>query len=200
LGKQAAVFHGQGGEPDTAKGELLQYFRSVAAALRPVLRESQAPLILAMVGYEAPILRGVCAYPHLADEMLAGNFDHATEKELHAKTLPIAKRVFAQNREDAAARYRELAHTKRTSDRLDVVLPAALEGRVETLFVDCRAMDLGTFNPATGRISYGGRPGVETEDLLDRAAVEGLLHQADVFAVPRSEMPCNSPVAAIFRY
>jgi hypothetical protein len=200
LGKQAAVFHGQGGERETAKDEIVQFFRAVDAALRPVLRESQAPLILAMVEYEAPLFRDVCAYPHLAEEIVAGNFDYDSEHDLHGQALPIAERVFGRQREEAGARYCELAQTKRASDRLDAILPAAIEGRVETLFLDYHAVELGAFDPATRFISYGCRPGGGCGDLLDRVAVESLLRHGHVYAVDRAEMPCKGPVAAIFRY
>jgi hypothetical protein len=200
LGKQAAVFHGQGGQTDTAKEELALYFRRIAAALRPVLQESDCPLVLAMVDYASPIFREVFPYRHLAQETLSGNFDHATEQEIHALAQPIAGRIFDRARETAAARYRELANTPRASDRLEAILPAALDGRVETLFVDCRATELGVYHPATRFISYGGRDGAEMEDLLDRVAVESLLHHSLVYAVPRERMPCNATVAAIFRY
>jgi hypothetical protein len=200
LGKQGAVFHGQGGQTDTAKEELALYFRRIAAALRPVLQESVRPLVLAMVDYEAPIFRAACPYRQLAQETLSGNFDHATEQEIHALAQPIAGRIFDRAREKAAARYRELARTSRASDRLEAILPAALEGRVETLFVDCRATELGVYHPATRFISYGDRDGAEMEDLLDRVAVESLLHHSLVYAVPRERMPCNATAAAIFRY
>jgi hypothetical protein len=200
LRKQGAVFHGQGGQPDTAKGELAQYFRQIDAALRPMLQESNCPLLLACVDYEAPIFRDVCTYRHVAEETLAGNFDHAAEHEIHAQALPIAQRIFSRKRDEAVARYRELANTERTSNRIEAILPAVHQGRVETLFVDYGAADLGVYNPATEFISYGGKNGVEAEDLLDRAAVEGLLHHGDVYAVPRLGMPCDSSVAAIFRY
>jgi hypothetical protein len=200
FGKQAGVFHGQGGARDTAKDELVQYFRGIDAALRPVLRGSKAPLVLAMVDYEASLFREVCEYPHLAAETLSGNFDYAADHELHEQARPIAQRLFGRDREEAAARYRELADTSRASDRLEVILPAAHEGRVETLFVDPRAVALGTFDPAARLIRNGRSVGMEAEDLLDRAAVESLLRHAEVYAVGQKEMPCSSPIAAIFRY
>jgi hypothetical protein len=199
-GKQGAVFHGQGGVSETAKEELVQYFREIDAVLRPMLQVSNRPLILAAVESAIPLFREVCGYKPLADESLVGNFDYAAEHEIHAQALPIAQRIFTRDRTNAAARYQELANTERASDRLDVILPAALEGRVETLFVDVRASDPGVYHPATGFISYGGKNGLEMEDLLDRVAVESLVRRGDVYAVPREQMPCNSEVAAIFRY
>ena len=200
MGKQAAVFHGQGGQPDTAKEELLQYFQRISAALRPVLRDSRNPLILACVEYEAPIFREACDYPHIADELLTGNFDYAADHEIYAQALPIARQIFDRTRERAAARYRELADTNRAANRLDAVLPAAHHGRVETLFVDRRAVELGAYDPAKQIISYGGVAGAPVEDLLDRAAVESLLRGAAVYAVPREQMPDDNDIAAVFRY
>jgi hypothetical protein len=202
LGKQAAVFHGHGGRRESSKADIAQYFRQIDEALRPMLQASQCPLILAGVAFESSIFRKNCKYENIAAESLVGNFDYLSDHEVHAQAVPLAQRIFGQKRSAAAARYRELANTPRASERLDAILPAACRGEVETLFVDCRAVELGRYNPTTEFISYGvgGKTDVEVEDLIDRTAAECLLRRADVFAVPRPAMPCNSPVAAIYRY
>jgi hypothetical protein len=57
LGKQAGIFHGQGGVKDTVKSDLTEFFQAIARALDPVLRKETAPLLLAGVDYLLPIGR-----------------------------------------------------------------------------------------------------------------------------------------------
>jgi hypothetical protein len=52
LGKEAGVFHGQGGHRDALKDEIVEYFRVIDEALRPVFRDQPWPLILAGVKYD----------------------------------------------------------------------------------------------------------------------------------------------------
>src|SRR5690606_18449623 len=61
-GKQAserfALFHGQGGDYDGwRKVDLLRYFHLVDDALRPLLADQHAPLVVAAVEYLRPIWR-----------------------------------------------------------------------------------------------------------------------------------------------
>ena len=57
LGKEAAVFHGQGGHRDTIKDEVVEYCRLINESLQPLLRQTSWPLILAGVDYELAMYR-----------------------------------------------------------------------------------------------------------------------------------------------
>ena len=101
LGKEAGVFHGQGGHRDTLKDELVVYFRMIDDSLRPVLREKPWPLILAGVDYELAIFRKVSDYADIVDEMLYGSFDYVEDHALYEQALPIARRYYDSERRHA---------------------------------------------------------------------------------------------------
>jgi ribose 5-phosphate isomerase len=195
------VEHGLGGEREPAKDELAQYFRAVDAALREPLREQRVPLILAGVQYLLPIYREVSSYGHLADEELLGNPDHLSEHDLHARAWPLIRARQENARLEAVDKYWKLAGTGKTLDALHRIVPAAQQGRIESLFVDRTAHRWGTFDAATGSVTVRSSPTSERgdDDLLDYAAAETLLHRGSVYAVAADAVPVP-PAAAILRY
>jgi hypothetical protein len=200
LGKQGAVFHGQGGERELAKDDLARYFRIIDSALHNVLRSRKTPLILAAVQYLLPIYRDVTAYPYIAREELAGNPDHLSDQELHAQAWPFVKAWTEAGRADAAAKYRQLAGTGKTADDLKQILTAACQGQVECLFVDRHAHQWGSFNAQTNALQLNGEPDRSgLDDLLDLAAAQTLTHSGTVYSVECSECP-SPPICAVLRY
>ncbi len=199
-GKQTGVFHGQGGERDTSKDDLAQYFRMIDASLHATLREERAPLLLAGVDFLLPIYREVCTYSHLSDKVLSGNCDHVSPKELHDRTWPLMQPHFDKAREDAAAKYRHLMGTGTTAGDVEHVVSAAYQGRVESLFVDYHAHQWGTYDPATYKVEVHAEAQPGDDDLLDFAAVQTLLHRGAVYAVDREQTPDGAPLAAVLRF
>jgi hypothetical protein len=200
LGKQAAVFHGQGGQSDTRKDDLATFFRLVDAALQPVLREETTPLLLAGVEYLLPIYREVGSYAYVAQPELAGNCDYLTAHQIHQRAWPLMEPLFQRVREEAAAKYFRLAGTGKTSDDVQQIVPASHEGRIETLFVDLHSLQWGSFHPESNTIELHEQPQNGDDDLLDLAAVQTLLHRGTVYSVERDQVPSGRLAAAVFRY
>lgn len=200
LGKQAAVFHGQGGQADSQKDDLTQFFRLVDASLQPVLRDETAPMMLAGVDYLLPIYRQVCKYPHLAEPALEGNCDHLTPHQIHQQTWPLMERLFRRERDEAAAKFNQFAGTGKATGNIREIVPAACQGKVESLFVDLHALQWGRFDPQTTTLDLHDTPESGDDDMLDLAAVQTLLHRGAVYPVQRAGMPSNEPAAAVFRY
>jgi len=199
LGKQAAVFHGHGGEREVAKDDLARYFRMIDAALHRELRDQHAPLVLAGVQYLLPIYREVSSYAHIAADELPGNPDHLNEQELHRRAWPLVEANVGNARQEATAKYRQLAGTGKTANDVRQIVPAAHQGQVETLFVDRSSHEWGLYDPATGEVQLRSPRQPEDDDLLDYAAVQTLLHRGSVYAVAPDQSP-SPPIAAVFRY
>jgi len=199
-GKSSSVVHSLGGEREPAKDELAQYFRAIDASLRETLRDQRAPLILAGVQYLLPIYREVASYAAIAKDEVPGNPDHLSEHELHSRTWPLIASRAADARQEAAAKYRKLAGTGKTSDDLRKIVPAAHQGQVESLFVDRTAHRWGVFDPATGEVTErASAPQRGDDELLDLAAVQTLMHRGAVYAVAADQIP-SPPAVAVFRY
>jgi hypothetical protein len=200
LGKQAAVFHGQGGKPDTRKEDLSQFFRLVSASLEPVFREQPLPLLLAGVGYLLPIYRSVSSYEPIAHCELAGNCDYLSDHEIHQRAWPVMEPLLQETQADAAARYTRLAGSARTLDDLRQIVPAAYAGRVETLFVDTQAIHWGRYDPQTSAVELHDKPQPGDDDMLDLAAVQTILCRGTVYPIECQQVPTKTPAKAVLRY
>jgi hypothetical protein len=194
------VYHGQGAGKAEVKDQILRYFSRVDRAVHGVLRGEQTPLVLVGLEYLFPIYRQANTYPHLLEEHLNANADELGVDELHEKTWDLVATHFRASQEQAARRYSELAGTGRASDRLEEIVPAALDRRVEALFVPRKVHAWGSFDRRKRKIAVDGKPGPEKEDLLDLSAVNTLDAAGTIFAVDKSQLPGNGPSAAIFRY
>jgi hypothetical protein len=183
--RNAAIFYGTGAERADDSTKLLDYLREVDNGLRGFLKPDQAPLVLAGVNYLHSLYREVSSYSHIVETGISGNPEQMSLDELHAEAWQIVRPYFQQIRQAAKEHYRQLSgqDSHLVSDDLDTILPAALHGRIESLFVAVGAQQWGEFDPESARVIQHEdyRPG--DEDLLDRAAILTLLNNGTVFAV-----------------
>jgi hypothetical protein len=199
-GERGAIFYGTGTASVDNKGLITEYFRLVDRGLHEVLRNEQAPLVLAGVEYLLPLYKQVATYAHVLDAGVLGNPDGLRAQELHAQAWSVVEPLFRQHREDAAARYRRYAGTGRAASDLKEVLQASYNGRVETLFVAIGIQQWGTFDPDTQEVKIAREATPEHEDLLDYAALHTFLNSGTVYAVSPDNVPDDAPLAAIMRY
>jgi hypothetical protein len=69
---------------------------------------------------------------------------------------------------------------------------------VVKLIVSDSLEQAGAMNESTYEVTGNSNNG--EYDLLNKAAVETILHAGQVFVAPNKKMPNGSPLAAIFRY
>ena len=202
-GGRPAIFHGHGVDSaEEHKEHILRYFRQVNAGLHEILAGERAPLILAAVDYLRSIYAQANTYTHLLEAGIPGNPEGLSDKALHDRAWAIVEPVFAQERERAIERYRQLAgaESEKASNDLSHVVLAAYFGRVETLFVALGVQVWGVFDPDARKVQVHAEPMPGDEDLLDLAAVHTLLHGGIAYAVEPAQVPNGSVLAAVFRY
>lgn len=198
LGHWGAIFHGQGVGIDDAKDDLLRYFQKIDSGLHAILRDEQAPLMLAAVEYLVPLYRHANTYPHLLGEHLTGNPDQLSAAELHDRAWAMVRPQFQKGQQQALAEYQQVNGTPFTAIEPWVVVPAAVLGEVATLFVALDHQVWGHFNVETGEVQSHPQPEPGDEDLTNLAALFTLRHQGTVFALPAAAMPDGQTLAAIF--
>ena len=201
-GRRSPMFHGHGDAADDTKTNVLRYSQLVDRGLREVLRDERAPLIVAAVEFEQALYREANTYPHLLPTGVPGNPDGVSAEELARAAWPIVEPVFRAARAAAAERYRALESAGRSAGDLETVLPAAAQGRIDTLFAARGRHVWGTFSPDTLELHRGNGdgPAPGQSDLLDDAARLTLTTGGTVYVVDPAEMPVGSDIAAIFRY
>jgi hypothetical protein len=199
-GRRAAVYHGQGAGKAEVKDQILRYFRRVDKAVHGVLRTERAPLVLAGLEYLFPIYRQANTYPHLLETGIDTNADELNVEQLHEQAWNVVEPHFRKAQKEAAERFGELGATEKASDSLEEIVPAAVDGRVDALFVPNGVHVWGSFDRKTREVTTDGESRPENEDLLDLAAVRTLEADGTVYAVDREQLPGPGSCAAVFRY
>jgi hypothetical protein len=201
-GDGSVTFHGSGGGSVSAKNDLLRYFHLVDDGLTEFFQGDQVPLVLAGVEYLLPIYKEANTYPNLIDQVIKGNPDLLSADELHKSAWDIIGPLFQAAQEEAFAHYQQLAGqaSKRVADTLEKIVPAAYDGRVETLFVAAGVQQLGVFNRVTNEIELHDPIESGDESLLDLAAVQTYLKGGIVYAVEPEKVPGGTSAAAVLRY
>lgn len=195
------VHHGHAVE-DEERLRLRRFMQQVAKGVARLLTNEEGRLILAAVGYLHPIYRDVDKKANLMEKGIEGNPEHLNAETLHKKALEIAAPVFEMQREKEKERFNALAHSGQATDDLQTIVPAAVQGRVESLFVALNDHAWGQYDPAKNAINLLGSASDRNgeEDLLDFAAVHTLTNGGNVYAVDSVEVPGQKPIAAILRY
>lgn len=197
-GKQAAVFHGQGGQPETNKDDLLAYCREVDRAVSQRLGQSRQPLLLASVDYLASIYSQANSYSHLVDENLSGNPDYVERRQLHQRALQIVTPLLEEETARAAARFENNLGTSRAIVDVREVIRSACQGRVDELWYDPQAAVFGQYQAEQDEVDISDN--TEHDDLIDLALHETLKHRGSVHSLRECDLSTNTPVAALVRY
>jgi len=199
-GRRAAIFHGHGVGVDDTKDRILRYFRQINEGVQELLKDGQAPLVLAGVDYLFPIYEAANTYRHLISEGIPGNPEALSATDLHERAWSIVKPYFRKAQNEATSRYKTLAASGQASNDLKSILPASYQGRIEVLLVAVGVQRWGSFDPSTSVVQLHPAADPDSEDLLDLATLQTLVNGGTVFALEPGDVPGEALFAAIFRY
>lgn len=194
------TYHAQGAGKDDIKPEIRKFFSLLDEGLKKSLGHTKAPLVLAGVEYLLPIYRAASSYPQLLEEGITGNSENLSGEALHQQAWPLVEPRFSVARREAQERFHAMASQQKSSNRLAEVIPAAVEGRIETLFLAQGAQRWGRFDVEKHAIDLKDAADANHEDLLDLAAVQTYLNGGTVYVVEPKHMPGGDISAAVFRY
>ncbi|MEQ8836202.1 MAG: hypothetical protein RID07_05300 [Lacipirellulaceae bacterium] len=190
-----AMFHGHGGsDPDVQKqDEIKQYFHHIDAALSSFFGTERTPLVFAGVEYLFPLFRETCSYNRLIEEPVKGNPDDLTGEELHEKAWPLVGKLFDKQRGEILEQYGTAQANQLGSDDIQIVLPAAKQGQVQTLITaEGEHLWMGSDE---GKLPQEGA----AEDLVNAAVVATLTNGGEVLSAHKEQLG-EKPLAAIMRF
>jgi hypothetical protein len=199
-GGHGVVFTGgHGAAAEDRKDDIREYFRGIDKGVRELLRQHEAPLVLAGVDFLLPIYREVNTYPRLVEGGVAGNPEEVSPEDLHRQAWALVQPIFEQAQRQAREQYEQAAGKGQGVHLIEEAVPAAHEGRLAALFVPLESQLWGRHDPETGEVALHEEAQPGDADLIDYAALETLAHGGQVYAVAPEELPAK-PVAGILRY
>ncbi|MCH8557553.1 MAG: hypothetical protein LAT84_07025 [Balneolia bacterium] len=198
-GGRAALFHGHGGAEDDQKTLIQQFFRKINKELTSFLDDRNVPLVIAGVDYLHPIYHEVNSHKGLLKLGVKGNPDSFTLDDLHEKSWEIVSEVFEQEQHEAAKQFTDLNGSSKVLTKTEDVVPAAVAGRIETLFISTDEHIWGRYDVTNSEMRLE-LDGETPEDLIDLAAVKTLFQSGKVYGMKRNQMPGGHQVVGIARY
>jgi hypothetical protein len=205
-GKKAgsnAVFFGRDADHDRKNEELKVYFDRINKGVTNLLCDDKAPLVLAGVSELIPIYREANSYPHLFEQdFVSGNVAKEAVAELQERAWNVVAPFFQEQYQRDIEDFEQKLTQNTAGFGIHTVIPAAINGRVEVLWVDKDHDSFGTYDRETNGITLDPeQENDDSEELLDLAARAAHASGARVYNLPRTDMPrITSGICAIYRY
>ncbi|MGK9167208.1 hypothetical protein KXR53_12970 [Inquilinus limosus] len=182
------------------KTQLIDYIRHSVKAVRRHLAGDPAPVVLVAEPELAGHVRSAGSWPELLKDFVSRHPARMREDELHAAALALLPTEEARAEPVLDRISGRLGRGEPTASlKLEEILTAARDGRVDAVLVAEEETIWGRFDEPRGAVAASGTEGSE-EDLLNLAAVMTLATGGVAFSLPRARLPRSVPAAAALRY
>jgi hypothetical protein len=197
-----AAFHGHGEWKDEVKkDEILRFFREVDKKITQLIGDENIPLMVAGQDYLCGIYKQVNTYPHLLEEFIDINTEPLDAGELHKMVWEKIYVRFDHDRTEKIELINQFHNTPRTSFDLSEIIPAAIEGRVDALFLQQDAEIWGLFDKEKNSVIVEDRQTNSNTSLVNLAVVSVLQNGGKVYEQIAETMPVPFvEMNALYRY
>lgn len=196
VGAMRGVLFGTGSGRETQHAHLRDFYKAVDWGLHKLLPDGKAPVALVGVDEHASMYHAVSSYPNLLGQSIHGTPESFQEVDLVRRGVAIIRAAGMARAARELVEGRERLTPSRFSLDMDTILPAAIEGRVDRLYIGESASREGVVESAIeGKYQIGGN-----EDLLNRGVIETIRRGGQAFAVSDDAIPDGAAAAAIFRF
>jgi hypothetical protein len=197
----AGSFHGQGEAKEGEKKELISRFRKIYRGVNKVLPNKKAPLILACSDEMFPFYKKINSHRNIWDTNLSGAHEFKDKIQLHRESWCLLQNYFERTKRKKLAELILKYHSSKTSYHISEIIQAAVNGRIDTLFVQKETDLFGTFNSKKGCLILDSRKEMRNLSLLNMAATYTFLQGGNVYFLDKEEMPVkNIHMHALFSF
>lgn len=200
-GGSTAIFHGHT-ESDQSKKHLRRYFQMLDHGVGDAITEHDLPIVIAGLDYLQPVYREVTKLAQIMEEGIRKNPDNIEIDQLHELAWQLVKRDSDASINEAVNEFNDLTGTERGVSNMENIPLAAVNGRVDTLFVGKNGHLWGEVDLERQEVAIKGQDEeFEETELLDFSIKHTIQNGGDVFVLDEDEMPVeDSPAGVILRY
>lgn len=193
------LYHGKGEGKDDKKKEIVKYLKEVDQGIGELIKDNQAPLVVAAVESVFSLFQEVSNYKNIYPKPVAGNYDDKDILLVHEKACAVLEPWFQKERQENKEKFHSKADMVESD--LSELFQAAISGSIETLFVEKDEFVWGKTDPELGKVQIHEQKQQLDTDLLDAVARQTFLKGGTVFREASERMPeQQSPVTAILRF
>src|SRR5690606_2347033 len=110
-------------------------------------------------------------------------------EELHKKAWEMLAPEFDNKRTEKMQLFERFLQSERSSTSIKEIIPAAIEGKVDTLFIQNRSDLFGLYNRDENEVKVESEDDASNVSLLNMAAVLVFKQGGTVYLLDREEMP-----------
>lgn len=196
-----AVYHGHNMAKDFKEEEVEKYLRNADKGLNEVLREEKAPLVIFGDKNIANTFKNLSNYKYIHDNILSPDANNVDLFFLHEEAKELLQDYFEKEFQKKMNQFPELHRKGKASDALNEIIPASVNGKIDTLFVKQAETLPGKVDENELKIEIDSKISDENQCLLNLAAIQTFKQGGKVYVLHEDEMPGNKKtVNAIFRY
>ncbi|MCR3905761.1 MAG: hypothetical protein NUK62_01845 [Tenericutes bacterium] len=196
-----STFHGHGGKKDEVEIDLERFFRHVDHIVdENVSKQSKYPLILLAPSEYHTLFIERSNNQYLQSKAISGSYETLGKEETMKQIESFTKDILNQKINQLIDQYHQLRTKEKSTDQLIEIISAAIDGRVETLFIESNKMISGRIDPINKKMKTKALTNPDVDDILDDLAQYTLEKSGNVFILNKEDMPTDSGVAAIYRY
>lgn len=197
----ATTGHGTDVKEEGLASDTERFFRAVdRAVLEHHSQPAGMPLLLAALPEHHHLFRTVSRNPFLAAEAIDTHPDALSLDALRERAWRLVQPHYLKRLSGLIERFDAAKSNGLGADDLAQIATAAAAGRIAILLIEADREIPGTFDAATGAVSFGALDNPEVDDLLDDVGERALKAGGDVVIVPAERMPTETGIAAIYRF
>ena len=181
------------------KVRLGQYIRKIDAALRPILANSDMPIILASTLPVESLFRSLSSIS-LLPQTIETSPDHMSEAELATAARPVLDAYYEGEIKAFHDAFSQRTGQNRVTSDLSDAARAATFGGIESLLIDFDSVTNGLIDEETGVVTLDDAGDAINYGVVDEIAGRALKTGARVLAVRKADIPGEKELAAILRY
>lgn len=201
-GDSTGMHHGHGGKSEESEIDSERFFRFVAGIVQEhFTKPTGLPLILASLPEHHSIFHKVNKNPNLLEKSISVNPTSVSKEKLLSLAWEILEPEFDNTMNKLLDRFENSRAQNKGSDVIKDVVVAAVEGRVDSLFIEAdRIIAVRITNLITGNTQKRDLNNPKVDDLLDDLGELVIKMGGNVIVLPLDKMPSDTGLAAIFRY
>lgn len=195
-------FHGHGENETKERNELLIFFREIDRGIMSMLHEFQEPpLLVCCLDYNFHIYKEANTHKNLYPQHISLNPAGLDLKTLHEKAWEIIEPHFGQELDERREKYLIAVERGKSSSNIREIIPAAIQSKIDTLFIEKNTDIFGIYDPSTGGVTIQEGHNMANVSLMNLAGKKVFEKGGKVYILEKHEMPDgSSEMNALFRY